>query len=142
MTTYAAGMVLRAAEALRSNPDTFTPKQVAFLLDLAFRSGFDAGYETGSEVSVAGFYDDLRRALGGLAETETLGQATAVHHNAVQRMRARQEWLRHAYEERPHGLVLDDPQWPPVKVPGEQPTQLPNDHDNRPATGRHLQRVA
>lgn len=138
-----AGVVLRAAEALRAGQDTFTAAQVAVLLALAYRSGFDAGREAGQDEMQAQVYQGLVHALGG-PEAKTMKEAVRTHLTEVDRRRARNEWASCAREPRPHGLVLDDPQWPPVAVPGQhhpEPTRHRNQH-NRTAAGRHFQRVA
>ncbi|WP_431881553.1 hypothetical protein [Micromonospora chalcea] len=135
------GVVLRAAHALSSGQDTFTGTQVAVLLALAYRSGYDAGREDGQDEMQAQVFQGLMYALGG-PDASSMKDAVRTHLAAIDRKRAREEWAASAREPRPHGLDLDDPQWPAVAVPGQQPTQLPHNHDHSPAGGRPLQRVA
>lgn len=136
------GVVLRAAQALRTGQDTFTSAQVAVLLALAYRSGYDAGREDGRDEMEAQVYQGLTHALGG-PDAKSMKDAVHAHLTAADRKRARDEWAKRARNPRPHGLVTDDPHWPTVAVPGQQqPTHLPHNHDHTPAAGRNLQRVA
>lgn len=117
MSKHEAGMVLRAAEALRSGQENFSASQVAFLLDLAYHSGYGAGFREGVDATQADMFEGLKRALGG-PEVTTMQDAVAVHLRLVDQKNARETWVKQAAEERPHGLRLDDPDWPPVAVPG------------------------
>jgi len=120
MNDIEPGVTLRAAEALTAGQEVFTAAQVAVLLHLAYQSGHRGGYEQGYDVALGRVFEGVRYALGG-PKTEgnkTMKDAVGVHLRAVDQRQRRRETDQAARLPRPHRLVLDDPDWPPVTVPG------------------------
>ncbi|MFJ8685063.1 hypothetical protein [Micromonospora wenchangensis] len=161
----------RATAALTVN-DTFTPEQVAWLLnkalrigdltdpllpapaesqadpffaapgkslpiDLAHRAGYAQGYADGENAAYAEMHADLMYAFGGPKAT-TMHDAINSHIRAISQRAARQAAADAQIE--PYPLRLDDPDWPPVSVPGTiaDPKALPSYWP----TPRHLRAVA
>lgn len=133
----------RAVAALRGGQETFDRSQVAFVLGLAFRAavaddmgddpaaatlayraGYAQGYDDGENAAYAEVHADLRYALGG-PEAQTMAQAVRV----AQRDITRREHRAKAEQVEPYPLRLDDPEWPPVTVPGTvaDPRSLPGE---------------
>ncbi|MFI2667897.1 hypothetical protein [Micromonospora carbonacea] len=133
----------RAIDALTSGQETFSRAQVAYLMhlavtaaldgqdddtgqaatDLAYRAGYAAGFAAGEDSAFGEVHADLRYALGGPA-AKTMAAAVKTAQAAIDRQHARADWDRRAREDRPHGLMLDDPNWPPVAIPGQPARHL------------------
>lgn len=120
MSGVEPGIALRAAEALTTKQEVFTAAQVAVLLHLAFQSGHRGGYEQGYDDALGRVFEGIRYGFGG-PKTEgnkTMKDAVNVHIRAVDQRQRRREADQAARIPRPPRLVLDDPDWPPVTVPG------------------------
>lgn len=149
MIEFEAGLVMRAAEALRSDQETFSRAQVAFLMALAERSGYESGWNDGAEHANSGLAEALQQSLGG-PDAQNMKHAIRLHHRVLDQRQARDDWKRAAYEDRPHGLLVDDPRWPAVAIPGKPnspattPAQVIGETTTRQANagGQHLKRAA
>ena len=107
-----AGVTLKAADALLQGQRTFTADQVAYLLNLAFDSGYDLGREAENEILFAG----TKAALCG--DPGVPWRDAANHHIRLVDALERRRWA----DTRPMPIVRveDDPTgvWPIVTQPG------------------------
>lgn len=142
LTNDTPNVTARAVAALQSGQATYTRDQLAFVVGLAFRAaagepdddpagvalaygaGYAKGYEDGENAAFAEVHASLIYTLGG-PQAETMQQAVKVSQWHIDR-RVHQ---RRAEQVEPYPLRLDDPEWPPVTVPGTvaDPRGLPGE---------------
>lgn len=125
----AADVTVRAIDALRNGAETFTRAQVAYLLALATESdnlAYEVGYRDGQDNALGDAFESVRYAFGGptskahknVPANLTMADAISGHIRDMEQRKARAAADAGRSEDRPHGLVLDDPGWPTVTLPG------------------------